>query len=252
MPTFLNSIFEWFTQTQKKPLMCNSNNANMCKHKFAKLPAKINKTAKNKAPTNELINKNGNKIYKSVRDFKTKKYKWVAGINNNIITAKTIAKNTYYIHDNGSRPFKVHIKDKYVYIYKGDYAFGKYYYEPYLKVPRRSVFVGENPPVSVLQKSILDFENYPGNTILLEYENGSYLYIERDVYVFKPDNKINQFYSYVGNNDVPYAYAIDDKYTYLFAYREKIENALLKDNEDPYAQNVDNKTNIVLTPMKSV
>jgi len=253
MPTFLNSIFRWFTQTQKKPIMCNSNNANMCKHKFAKLPAKINKIVNHKSPTNELINKKKTKIYKSVRDFKTKKYKWVSGINNNIINAKTIAKNTYYIHDNGSRPFKVHIKDKYVYIYKGDYAFGKYYYEPYLKVPRRSVFIGENLPPLILEKANLDFENYPGNTILLEYENGSYLFIEREVYMFKPDNKIKQFYSYVGNNDVPYAYARDDKYTYLFAYREKIENALLKDNKDPYAQNIKkgDSVNIILTPIES-
>jgi hypothetical protein len=66
--------------------MCNSNNANICKHKFAKLPKKTyNQTAKHKSTTNALIHKDKNKIYKSVRDFKTKKYKWIAGLNNNIL-----------------------------------------------------------------------------------------------------------------------------------------------------------------------
>jgi hypothetical protein len=234
--------------------MCNSNNANICKHKFAKLPKKTyNQTAKHKSTTNALIHKDKNKIYKSVRDFKTKKYKWIAGLNNNIINSKATAKNEYYIHDNGSRPFKVHIKNKNIYIYKGDYAFGKYYYEPYLKVPRHSAFIGANPPASVLVKPGIGLKNYPGNTILLEYENGNYLFIERDLYVFKPDNKIKYFYSYVGNNDVPYAYAIDDKYTYLFAYRIKIANTLLKADEDPYNQNIKkgDSVNITLTPIES-
>ena len=252
MSSFFNSILGWFTQTKKKPIMCNSNNANICKHKFAKLPKRTpnqTKLAKN------IGNNTGNNIYKSIRPFGTKKYKWTPGINMYAQNGKYInhEKNIYYIHDNGSRPFKVHIKVKNIYIYKGEYAFNKYYYEPYMKVPRRTVFIGSNLPDSILVKSKIAFDNYPGNTILLEYENGNYLFIEREVYIFKPDNKIKLFYSYVGNNDVPYAYAIDDKYTYLLTYREKIANTLLKDNEDPYTQHVKkgDSVNITLTPIKS-
>jgi hypothetical protein len=255
MPSFFSNILGWFTQTKKRHIMCDSNNANICKHKFAKLPKKTSTQTK---MAKIIVNNTSNNIYKSIRQFGTKKYKWISGVNTyqqnkNGFDHINHAKKIYYIHDNGSRPFKVHIKKKSIYIYKGDYAFGKYYYEPYLKVPRRSVFIGANPPDSLLVKSRIGFKNYPGNTILLEYENGNYLFIEREVYMFKPDNKIKYFYSYVGNNDVPYAYAIDDKYTYLLTYREKIANKLLKADEDPYAQHIKkgDSVNIILTSIAS-
>lgn len=228
----LSKILGWFTQTKKKPLLCNSNNANVCKNKYKKITT-ISNTKKD------------NKIYKSVKSFGTKKYKWSSGINTNTMNIKQ-DKNIYYIHDNGSRPFKVHIKSNYVYIYKGDYVFNKYFYEPYMKVKRRQIFIGINPPISGLE-----FDNYPGNTILLEYDNGNYLFIEREVYIFKPDSKITEFYSYVGNNDVPYAYARDNKYTYLFAYKQRILTTLLNSHKDPYAQNLDkDASNIVLSVIK--
>jgi hypothetical protein len=84
--------------------------------------------------------------------------------------------------------------------------------------------------------------------MLIEYppSPGTYLFIAGNIYVFKPKGEIIQFYSYLGNNDVPYAYAMDDKYTYLITYKEQIENKLLTPGIDPYAQNLSRATRFPL------
>lgn len=215
MPTLLNKLFGWLSQTKKKPIMCEeSKNPSECKGKYRK-------------------NNNGT-IYKATKTF-TKKYKWVPGDNLYTNTNTKPKKSTYYIHDNGDRPFKVYLTPTHVYIYKSEYAFERYFFSPFLKLDRKRVFIGDNPP------GITDVKSVPGNTMLIEYppSPGTYLFLERNIYVFKPKGDIIQFYSYLGNNDVPYAYAVDDKkHTYLLTYQEQIDSRLLSPDTNPYEQNL--------------
>jgi len=222
MPTILNKLLGWFTQTKKKHIMCEeSTKPRICKGKFRK-------------------NNNGT-IYKATKTF-TKKYKWVPGIDMYSNTPKKPKQSTYYIHDNGDRPFKVYLTSAHIYIYKSEYAFERYFFSPFLKLDRKKVFIGDNPP------GMTYFDSVPGNTMLIEYppSPGTYLFIAGNIYVFKPKGEITQFYSYLGNNDVPYAYAMDDKYTYLITYKEQIENKLLTPGIDPYAQNLSRATRFPL------
>jgi len=67
----------------------------------------------------------------------------------------------------------------------------------------------------------------PGNSVLLNLDNGRYVFIGNFIFEFESYGKIIEFHSPVGNNDVPYPYAIDNStngpYIYFF-----IENAIVK------------------------
>lgn len=54
-----------------------------------------------------------------------------------------------------------------------------------------------------------------GNTVLVHVKGTEYVYIGESIYSFKAVEAIKSYVSDVGNNDVPYAYALDGKYTYL-------------------------------------
>lgn len=58
-------------------------------------------------------------------------------------------------------------------------------------------------------------ENFRGNTILAQLSEGKYLYIGTSVRVFKTDDHIVQYYSLVGNSDVPYPVAVGEKYVFF-------------------------------------
>lgn len=72
-----------------------------------------------------------------------------------------------------------------------------------------------------------DDSEYLGNSILLNLNNTRYVFIGDRFFEFESYGKIVKFSSMVGNNDVPYPYAIDDKgYIYLL-----IENAIVEMDE---------------------
>lgn len=55
-----------------------------------------------------------------------------------------------------------------------------------------------------------------GNSLLFLTPNkNEYLYISGSVFTFKTSEPITSFIAYVGNNDVPYPYAVSDHYYYL-------------------------------------
>ena len=78
---------------------------------------------------------------------------------------------------------------------------------------------------------------FDGNTILLNIGAGMYVHVGGRVILFKAQSPIVEFHSPVGNNDVPYPYAVDrDRRCYLL-----IENTVisLPENfalpaQDPY------------------
>ena len=65
--------------------------------------------------------------------------------------------------------------------------------------------------------------DFDGNTLLIECEKNEYVYISgSDITKFKTDDKIIDYISLMGNNMIPYAIMIGERYTYFLYYRYKI------------------------------
>ena len=62
-----------------------------------------------------------------------------------------------------------------------------------------------------------------GNSILLQTGKNKYVYIGDGIRSFTTKNGdvIKKYYSPVGNNEVPYPYAIGDKYVYIMLHNVK-------------------------------
>lgn len=141
----------------------------------------------------------------------------------------------YYTHDNGSRPFKVRVVKKMVNIYKDTKIYNnpdadinaKLEYDTLVLslVDYKKIFIGNDPK----------HRSFKGNSIVIEIIPNNYLYIGSEIYTFKTKDEIIDYKSPIGNNDVPYPYAIGTKNTYLMIENIYIPNDL-KENEDPYAQ----------------
>ena len=54
-------------------------------------------------------------------------------------------------------------------------------------------------------------DEFDGNSILVHISENKYVYIGSSIYSFESQAKIIRYISPVGNSDVPYPYAIDEK-----------------------------------------
>jgi len=138
---------------------------------------------------------------------------------------------TYHIHDNGARPYKVTVHHNIVKVYlameqlgddsEGDEDFHEY---PKYVFDTHRVFIGESPLNEMTRFSGGYGDSYKGNSLLLQMSELRYIHIGAGIISFKAHRKIVEFVSPVGNNDVPYPYAIDyENNVYLL-----IENVMLK------------------------
>lgn len=162
-------------------------------------------------------------------------------------TKKLIIKSpqTFYIHDNGGRPFKITIKDKTVTIYKfiepestqSNNDTAKYTEKPILTYKVQNYFIGISPKCKMTLFSGGYGPKFDGNSILLHINDNNYIYIGEKIYSFTSNAKIVKYISPVGNSDVPYPYAIDsENRVYLI-----VENVILGEYnsdkyDDPYSQ----------------
>ena len=65
----------------------------------------------------------------------------------------------------------------------------------------------------------IDFDR---NTLLLKCENNEYVYISGlEIFHFKTDDKIIDYNFLMGNNKIPYIFAVGEKYTYFISTRYK-------------------------------
>lgn len=174
-------------------------------------------------------------MYVSSQD-KNGVYKWVKKTAKLAVKANKTVKvkgvKTYEIHDNGSVPFiakvspsqktiKVLVKDtdkqivdtKYTNIFIGDNLLNDKYY---LKKGKESGSLG--------------------NSILVEVSKRKYIYIGSEIYSFETDEDIKSYYSPIGNNDVPYPYAVGDKLHYFMLEKMKVPSELILSTEDTYGQ----------------
>ena len=86
--------------------------------------------------------------------------------------------------------------------------------------------------------------DYDGNTLLLEFEDNEYVYISGlEIFKFKTDDKIIDYTSLMGNNMIPYAIMVGERYTYFLCHQYKfIENDKIEEGS------LLNATNISLDP----
>jgi hypothetical protein len=99
--------------------------------------------------------------------------------------------------------------------------------EPFLKIAAERVFVGKST-----NEDGGDEED--GNSMLIERSN-DYVFVGDKVFSFKPLEPIVQFFSPVGNNEVPYPYAVDGRgRTYLLNENVVLEPDFWRDYDEPY------------------
>lgn len=169
-------------------------------------------------------------------------YHWVPMIHEKDIR-KPPTKNTYYIHDNGKRPFKVivSLRGKKINIYKCLYPnddvperFRDYrLYELSHTYEVNRVLIG-NDPDNIYHSPEDELSECLGNSILAEITPTKYLYIGECVYEFRTSGPINIYRSPVGNNDVPYPFAVDKKFAYLMIENVKIPISELNMDNLPF------------------
>lgn len=173
-----------------------------------------------------------------------------------MIKPKTKTNKSYLIHDNGGRPFKVTIKGKKAFIsvicdYPGEN--NEVVYEP---IVRRTLgplefsfikeFIGlDNYDKIRIGKAITGYRptlrsKTKGNSILFQVKSDKlnlkkYIYVGSEIYSFYTNELIDKYYSPIGNNDVPYPYAISKNNVYLMA-EKKVLNREKVYLPDPYQQ----------------
>jgi hypothetical protein len=170
--------------------------------------------------------------YQKYIKYKSRYFKLKYGDNNSIDGgAENRNKNIeYLIHDNGGRPFRVVIDANLVKIYKQIDHDDKIIYssEPVLVFEPKKTFIGKSPINEWTKFSGGYGKEFDGNTILLQIDDDEYIYIGSEIFSFDTKSEIVDYVSIVGNNDVPYPYAVDKNGNiYLIT-----EDVILKNNEE--------------------
>ena len=96
------------------------------------------------------------------------------------------------------------------------------------------VFIGTSPKNKMTEYSEGYGEEFDGNTILLYLGHATYIYIGNKIYTFNTESEIIKYLSPVGNNIIPYPYAVDRNNNYYLL----IENVIIS-----YKPEMDNYNN---------
>ena len=162
-------------------------------------------------------------------------HRWVKSTPHPGLTKTIVRGQTFLIHDNGGRPFKVVLRGKIVQVYRVPES--KDIDEPaeqdYTKLVKTfedvtKVYIGPDPSEP----------RFKGNSILLRFLDNKYVYIGSEIYQFSltsPDEKFIKYVSPVGNNDVPYPYMVTNKNVYFMTENVFADRKIFGDLfEDPY------------------
>lgn len=150
----------------------------------------------------------------------------------------------YEVHDNGGRPFRVDIQGNDVTVWKnmdeyeliGDkYTVIHNPHKEILNFKADRIFVGKKSPQGDYNE--MRHKQAEGNSILLQ-TGLKYIYIGLEIYEFTPvkDDTIEKYYSDIGNNDVPYPFAIGENYVYIMLDKVAIEKSFFDMKKDIYNQ----------------
>lgn len=140
----------------------------------------------------------------------------------------------FYIHDNYKKPFRVEINDDDVKVTSSDKKIK-------LTFKAKKIFIGESKKNKMTEFSKGYGSKFSGNSILLNLDINIYEFIGEVIYSFVTYDDIVSFSSPIGNNDVPYPYAIDKiGNIYLFIERvilkhtSKLSKLIKKYDDNPY------------------
>jgi hypothetical protein len=139
---------------------------------------------------------------------------------------------SYQIHDNGGRPFSVTVRGNAVKVHKlSEDSEPKELFDWTVD----EVFIGKKSPAGGYDG--LKPRQAEGNSLLVK-KGSKYIYIGSEIYEFTPfdGDTIEKYYSDIGNSDVPYPYAIGQKYVYLMIEKVAVERGLFVLKEDVYQQ----------------
>ena len=129
--------------------------------------------------------------------------------------------NRYEVHNNGARPYTVEeYDDNDVKTMKEVAAFK--YMNLWTSSPKSDQF-GE-------------WEK--GNTVLIQKDNSTFMVVWYDLIKFRlePGDSIEEYMSYIGNNDVPYAWIIGKSRVYFLNEYVSVEKSLVDLKDEPYSQ----------------
>jgi len=142
----------------------------------------------------------------------------------------------YFILDNYSKPYKVIIgQTNNVQVYKLEDADDEIQYKLILSIQALKVFVGKSPLIPMTEFSGGHGQQFDGNSILLQQSEYSYIWIGEKIISFLSYFPIVEYISPVGNNQVTYPWAIDEKgWVYLFLCNVVITNIPESNLADPY------------------
>ncbi len=140
---------------------------------------------------------------------------------------------SYDILFNGGISFKVELEYNLLIIFKEQ--------EPHVWDRIYALFMDNCYLYTPMNNPSYDSSIYPfieNNTLLVYMGNGKYMYIGNRVYTFDTHEKekIQDYYSPIGNSDVPYPYAVGETYTYLMLEKVMIPNTSYMNTpiKDPY------------------
>jgi len=151
-------------------------------------------------------------------------YKWVkAGRGSGSNKTKKVSGKYYDTHHNRKRPFRVFVDGNKVSIYKNMYVWkeGDVVEKPdYSKLIKsltvKKVYIGKSTgKAASADHSPTQAKLFVGNSILLHVSGKKYMHIGVEIYEFEMDDKVEAYYSMVGNNDVPYPVLLGDKNVYF-------------------------------------
>lgn len=149
---------------------------------------------------------------------------------------------TYETHDNGGTPFDVVINrqnnEVKVYLNEYDDDYEKTYRELIHTFTPKEIFVGKSPINQMTKFSGGHGIRFDGNSILLHLSDVNYVFIGQNIFSFQAYHKIVKYVSPVGNNDVPYPFAVDEN-GYYYLMIEDVVIANVPDefdgtDDDPY------------------
>ena len=134
-------------------------------------------------------------------------------------TRKKKRSTRFPIHDNGGRPFVVEVEGHTVTIWKNMDTYtkkdGEYIV---IKKPEKKIKTLTVKEVLLGKKSKTGLTPSPkGNTILLKLTDTHYMWIGSVVAEFDvvKGDRIVDYFSDIGNSDVPYPYAVGENYIYF-------------------------------------
>lgn len=159
-------------------------------------------------------------------------------------TRKNYRCKIYKTHDNGGRPFIIEIQEKNVIVSKNmddvELVDGKFIEIP--KPPKHlftitadELFIGKKSPTGGYDG--LRPSKAEGNSILLKI-GSKYMFIGHEIYECTPidEDNIIAYYSDIGNNDVPYPYAVGKTHVYIMLNKVAVEKSYFDMKENIYQQ----------------